>query len=177
MEKDKYPKTQVAAADETLLNAFFAQAREPIADNGFTDRVLNALAERSWQEADSDVVAEDGVRLRRWSEMLNITGVLACLALLIYLGIFVRMWDSLHTFVYQVIAWVMTFDTDNFLVHLMLFLHRLPEMLPSPTQIFALAVAFVILMILAVRRFFRIFEEKGRKLGLEHGFFLPLQAN
>ena len=177
MEKDKYPKTQTATVDEALLNAFFAEARTPIADNGFTDRVMDALIQRSWQEVATEAVEEEEERLRRWSEMLNITGALACLALLFYLGFFVRIWDSLHTFIYQAVAWVMTFDIDNMLVHLMLFLHRLPEMLPSPTQLFALGVAFVILMILAVRRFFRNIEENGRKLGLEHGFFLPLQAN
>lgn len=177
MEIDKYPKTQAATADDALLSAFFAEARKPIADNGFTDRVMDALAERSWQEVSSEALAEEGVQLRRWSEMLNITGALACLALLVYLGFFVRMWDSLHTFIYQVVAWVMTFDAENLLVHAMLFLHRLPELLPSPTQMFALGVAFVILMGLALHRFFRNFEENGRKLGLDHGFFLPLQAN
>ena len=62
--------------DELLLKEFFAAHSETIADNGFTERVLAALPQEQ----------EGAVRLRQWNLVLNGTGILAVVGMLVALG-------------------------------------------------------------------------------------------
>ncbi|MBP5770374.1 MAG: DUF5056 domain-containing protein [Bacteroidaceae bacterium] len=126
-------------SDEQLIINFFDQHREPIEDNGFTSRVLNALplSENSWQS--------ETIRLRRWSLLLNVFGVAAGFLVLIYFGGFSLVWDGLDNLSNRLLVGILTFDYDNILVQAMLYLHRLPDMLPSSTQLLALVATILIL--------------------------------
>ena len=65
---------RVKMTDDELLNSFFKEfsaARQPIADDGFTERVINALPKR-----------QTAASLRRYSLWLNILGGAGILALL-----------------------------------------------------------------------------------------------
>lgn len=134
-------------SDEQLLNDFFAEARQPIADDGFTERVMSALPER----AAATGLAET-LRLRRWSLWLNIMAVVGVIGMLVYLGVFTRTWTFLQGLLARIVVGILSYDYDGLLVQAMLFLHRLPEMLPSSTQLIALALTTVILMTLAIER-------------------------
>lgn len=126
-------------SDEQLISNFFNQHKEPIEDNGFTSRVLNALhqSENSWQS--------ETIRLHRWSLLLNVFGVAVGFLLFIYLGGFSFFGDELHHLSNRLLVGILTFDYDNILVQAMLYLHRLPDMLPSSTQLLALVATILIL--------------------------------
>ena len=47
---------------------------------------------------------------------------------------------------------------DSLLVNMMLLLHRLPDLLPSPTQMVAIAAATIVLMTLGIKQFARTYE-------------------
>ena len=142
MEKNK----QYISSDEALIASFFAEHREPITDNGFTERVLSALPQRenaSWAEA---------MRLRRWSLWLNVLGTIAGIGLLIYLGVFTEWMQFLQHLSNRLISGVLYFDYSNLLVQFMLFLHRLRELMPSPTQLLAIALTSMILTAVGIKR-------------------------
>lgn len=126
-------------SDEQLISNFFNQHKEPIEDNGFTSRVLNALplSENSWQS--------ETIRLRRWSLLLNVFGVAAGFLLLIYFGGFSLVWNGLDNLSNRLLMGILSYDYDNLLVQAMLYLHRLPDILPSSTQLLALVATILIL--------------------------------
>lgn len=133
--------------DEQLLESFFKEfreARQPIADNGFTERVMSALPQR-----------EAAFSLRRYSLWLNVIGVVGVIGLMIYLGFFTSTWDLLQGFFTRIAVGMMTYDYDGLLVRLMLFLHRLPDLLPSAPQLTAIAISTIVLMTLGIDRIVR----------------------
>ena len=134
--------------DEVLLSKFFAEHHEPIADNGFTERVLAALPERE------NACLAETMRLRRWSLWLNVFGIVAGLGLLIYLGVFGMAWDGLMTFFNRIYVGVITFDFESLLVDLMLFLHRLPELLPSTSQLLVISATTLLLSYEVVKKLY-----------------------
>lgn len=138
---DKIKDKRLEMSEEQLLESFFAEAREPIADDGFTERVMNALPARSAVS-----------RLRRYSFWLNVAGVVSAVALLIYLGFFTRTWEFLHGLMARLVVSTLSYDYDGLLVQVMLFLHRLPEMLPSAPQLTAIAVTTIVLMTMGIKR-------------------------
>lgn len=144
---DKIKEERRAVDDEKLLRSFFSEARQPIADNGFTERVMSALPERA-----AALGLSDTLRLHRWSLWLNIMTVVGVVGLLIYLGFFTRSWIFMQGLVARIVMGVLSYDYDGLLVHAMLFLHRLPEMMPTATQLVALFLTALILMPLIVQR-------------------------
>lgn len=133
--------------DEQLLESFFKEyreARQPIADDGFTERVMSALPQR-----------EAAFSLRRYSLWLNVIGVVGVIGLMIYLGFFTSTWDLLQGFFTRITVGMMTYDYDGLLVRLMLFLHRLPDLLPSAPQLTAIAISTIVLMTLGIDRIVR----------------------
>lgn len=131
--------------DEALIAGFFAEHKEIIQDDGFTERVLSALPKRE------DVRMAMSLRLRRWSLWLNVLGIVVGIGLLISLGVVPQWWHSLQQAVDGFLANLYHFDFDSLLVRLMLFLHRLPEILPSPSQVLALLVTSVTLLLLSIK--------------------------
>ena len=72
--------------------------------------------------------------------------------LLIYLGVFTEWVQFLQDLSNRLISGVLYFDYSSLLVQFMLFLHRLPEMLPSPTQLLAIALTSMILTAVGIKR-------------------------
>lgn len=133
--------------DEQLLDSFFKEfkeARQPIADDGFTERVMSALPQR-----------EAVFSLRRYSLWLNVVGVVGVIGLMIYLGFFTSTWELLQGFFTHLLVTAMTYDYDALLVRLMLFLHRLPGLLPSAPQLTAIVISTIVLMTLGIDRIVR----------------------
>ncbi|MCR4995503.1 MAG: DUF5056 domain-containing protein [Bacteroidales bacterium] len=128
-------------SDDALLDQFFAEARQPVADNGFTERVVASLP------------AHTVCSLRCLSTALNIFTVVAGVALLIYLGFFTRIADFYEMMIARIISGIQHFDADAMLVQTILFIHRVPDMLPSATQIIAIGATMIILTTLALQRF------------------------
>lgn len=126
----------LSPSEEALLNSFFAEHAERIADDGFTERVLNALP-------------AENVRLRLWSRGLDLVTLAATVGLLLYLGIFNRMADIMQSAILRTLAAIMAIDTDQLLVDLMRFLHRLPDLLPSGAHVIGITIAAIVLTSLA----------------------------
>lgn len=120
--------------DETLLEDFFAEARqEPLAE-GFTERVVAALPE--WQGATEAATATHEKRaLQRLLRVVNAVAAVVAVALLLRTG-------------YDFMLYVTSIRPDDVFVNAMLALHRLPEQLTMPTaaQVLSTSVAAVVLM-------------------------------
>ena len=140
-ERIALSEERLAKSEEQLLDAFFAEARQPLADDGFTERVMNALPARSAASA-----------LHRYSLWLNIIAAMGVVALLVYLGFFTRTWDFLQSLMAHIVVGTLSYDYDGLLVQAMLLLHRLPEMLPSAPQLTAIAVTTITLMTMGIKR-------------------------
>jgi len=147
MDKNKIKNPDRALlSDDELLDAFFNEHKETIADNGFCERVLQGLPERE------NVESVESQQLRRWRIGLNLFGVAAVVGLLVYFGFFSQLWDFQQGVAAHFISQAMNFDFNSLLVKLMLMLHRLPELLPSPTQIVTIAVAILVLTTATVKQ-------------------------
>lgn len=127
--------------DERLLADFFAAHQQAIPDNGFTERVMKEVSARIRI-----------LQMRRLSLRLNILGAVGVVAILLYLGVFTETLESVNSVFNHVTTLSANFDPDSLLVMVMLFVHRLPDYLPSPTQFLALALTTIILMTLVIRR-------------------------
>ena len=134
--------------DELLLKEFFAAHSETIADNGFTERVLAALPQEQ----------EGAVRLRQWNLVLNGTGILAVVGMLVALGTFGSVRTAMVGLARRMLMGIANFDWDALLVQSMLFLHRLPELLPSAQQMLALELVLISLTVLAAERLARLYK-------------------
>ena len=134
--------------DELLLKEFFAAHSETIADNGFTERVLAALPQEQ----------EGAVRLRQWNLVLNGTGILAVVGMLVAFGTFGWVRTSMVGLARRMLMGIANFDWDALLVQSMLFLHRLPELLPSAQQMLALELVLISLTVLAAERLARLYK-------------------
>lgn len=127
--------------DERLLADFFAAHQQSIPDNGFTERVMKEVSARSRI-----------LQMRRLSLRLNILGAVGVVAILLYLGVFTETLESINGVFNHVTTFSTNFDPDSLLVMVMLFVHRLPDYLPSPTQFLAIVLTAIILMTLVIRR-------------------------
>lgn len=127
--------------DERLLADFFAAHQQAIPDNGFTERVMKEVSARSRI-----------LQMRRLSLRLNILGAVGVVAILLYLGVFTETLESVNSVFNHVTTLSANFDPDSLLVVVMLFVHRLPDYLPSPTQFLAIVLTTIILMTLVIRR-------------------------
>ena len=134
--------------DELLLKEFFAAHSETIADNGFTERVLAALPQEQ----------EGAVRLRQWNLVLNGTGILAVVGMLVAFGTFGWLRTAMVGLARRMLMGIVNFDWDALLVQSMLFLHRLPELLPSAQQMLALELVLISLTVLAAERLARLYK-------------------
>ncbi len=134
--------------DELLLKEFFAAHSETIADNGFTERVLAALPQEQ----------EGAVRLRQWNLVLNGTGILAVVGMLVAFGTFGWVRTAMVGLARRMLMGIANFDWDALLVQSMLFLHRLPELLPSAQQMLALELVLISLTVLAAERLARLYK-------------------
>lgn len=134
--------------DELLLKEFFAAHSETIADNGFTERVLAALPQEQ----------EGAVRLRQWNLVLNGTGILAVVGMLVAFGTFGWLRTAMVGLARRMLMGIANFDWDALLVQSMLFLHRLPELLPSAQQMLALELVLISLTVLAAERLARLYK-------------------
>ena len=122
---------QLEPGEEQLLNNFFARHKETVEDNGFTARVLASLPAQQ-ETATASIPATPS--LRRWSRWLNIAAAIGCLALLLNMDLFGG-----------VGKWLRSFDPDTLLVQVMLFLHQIPEHLPSMNQLITYSITLIIL--------------------------------
>ena len=129
-------------SDDELLKAFFAQAVEPVPDNGFTDRVMQRIEAMQTEETVQAHVAT--VALKRWNLWLNLTCVAAIVGLLAYMGFFGQAWHYLHVFANRVLVGILTFDPEALLVHLLLDLRQLPDLLPSANQLFTISLGLLL---------------------------------
>lgn len=127
--------------DERLLADFFAAHQQSIPDNGFTERVMKEVSARSRI-----------LQMRRLSLRLNILGAVGVVAILLYMGVFTETLESVNSVFTHVTTLSANFDPDSLLVVVMLFVHRLPDYLPSPTQFLAIVLTTIILMALVIRR-------------------------
>ena len=134
--------------DDRLLQQFFAEHQQHMADNGFTERVLVALPDRGVATA---------MILRRWKLALDSVAALCAIILVMYLGIY--LWDGLKTGTQWIISgsvmllrnMSVLLQPDNILVQLLHFLRHLTEMLPSATQLLAIFLATLILLPITVK--------------------------
>lgn len=145
MKDDKY--IQVGNDDDALLDVFFASNTEKIADDGFTERVMAAVAAQKTEV--------EGPCLRCWSIGLNIVAALASIMLLVHAGFFGMIVEFLRKAVMRVVVGFMSIDLDSLLVQTLLFVHRLPEMLPSATQMLAIGMATIVVMTLGIQQLVR----------------------
>ena len=145
MKDDKY--IQVGNDDDALLDVFFASNTEKIADDGFTERVMAAVAAQKTEV--------EGPCLRCWSIGLNIVAALASIMLLVHAGFFGMIVEFLRKAVMRVVVGFMSIDLDSLLVQTLLFVHRLPEMLPSATQVLAIGMATIVVMTLGIQQLVR----------------------
>ena len=128
--------------DEILLKRFFENTQEHVEDNRFTERVMDSLPIRT-------------TPLRWWSQSLNVVAILGCVALLINFRFFEQLWEFLIQFFQRIFIAFITFDLESLLVRIMLFLHHLPQLMPTPTQLLTLLIGLTFLMFLGIQRIFK----------------------
>lgn len=128
--------------DEQLLHDFFAAHRQTLPADGFTERVLAALPQQQPQ----------ALRLRRWNWLLNGIACVAVLVMLFAGDFFGWLRGAMMSITERMLAGVIAFDWDTLLVQTMLFLHRLPQLLPSAQQLLALALVTLILVPLGLQK-------------------------
>lgn len=110
--------------DNELLSSFFDQARQPVADDGFTNRVMSRLT------ASSEVA-----RLRRLRRTANIVAIVAMTALAAFI---------LATRPPAIDIAAMHLDAATLVVRAVLLVRQLPQMLPSLAQCVALMAVLAI---------------------------------
>ena len=134
--------------DETLLQQFFAEHRQHMADNGFTERVMAALPARE---------DEAVLTLRRWRLAINTFAILSISMMLIYWGI--HSWEGMQTGSVRIMSGGITLfhnmtelmEPDNVLVQLIRFLRQVTAWLPSPTQLLAIFLTILILLPITIK--------------------------
>ena len=134
--------------DDTLLQRFFAEHQQHVADNGFTERVMAILPARE----DETVLI-----LRRWRVIFDTIAALCAITVLVILGI--HLWNEMQTATFHIMNGGLMIihnmsellDPDNLLVQMLRFLHRLTQWLPSPIQLLALFLTTLILLPITVK--------------------------
>ena len=136
---------KTSLTDDQLLESFFAEARTSMADDGFVERVMAALPEKE----------TSFITLRRWSTVINVVGALAVFVVsTILLGNYL---STLHIADFS-------FNLSALFVNSVLFLHRLPDYIPSLSfqQIVAIAVATIVLMTLFLQQLSSLLHKVAR---------------
>lgn len=126
---------EILGEDQSLLESFFAEARTPMPDDGFVERVMEALPERRTSL----------VTLSSLSRYINIVGAVAVLVLtVILLGNYI---SSLPTADFS-------FSLSALFVNSVLFMHRLFGYIPHLDfqQVVGIAAATILLMTLFIQR-------------------------
>ena len=152
MENAKHNKD-----DAALLQQFFAEHRQTVADDGFAERVMVALTARRASAATAGAVSVAAVQaatLRRWRLALNALAVIGTLALLIHLNFFPLVWEFIYTAAMRLVAGCInlfgnlsvSLNPENMLVQLILFFRHLPEKLPSASQLLGLFLTALVLL-------------------------------
>lgn len=121
--------------DQSLLESFFAEARTPMPDDGFVERVMEALPERRTSL----------VTLSSLSRYINIVGAVAVFVLtVVLLGNYI---SSLPTADFS-------FSLSALFVNSVLFMHRLFGYIPHLDfqQVVGIAAATILLMTLFIQR-------------------------
>ena len=96
---------------DIMLDAFFKEAAEvQISDNGFTERVLNALPES--RRAENKAMR----KIRQWATAWNIISIIATIALFILM----KGWNIAYDLLATLIATAHTFDYTYLLFWLMI---------------------------------------------------------
>lgn len=131
-------------SDEALVGRFFAEHTEALPDNGFSRRTLDAMHQAGAFAVDEDAIACR--RLRRIRLALNIIGLAAVLMIVLRKAVFATMASALTVAARHILSALSAFDTDALLVQVMLALHRLPAILPTPTQLAALVLTTLVLL-------------------------------
>lgn len=139
-----------SAADQELLAQFFAEARTPVADDGFSTRVMQQIAAQ--RAARSSQPLSSLSLLSRWNFWLNTITAVSGLLFLWHEGFFGLVWEHIQRLFRLIVVGIATFDPDTLLVNALLLLHRLPDMLPSSTQFFSIALSILILLAFGAQR-------------------------
>ena len=134
--------------DETLLRQFFAEQRQAVADNGFTERVMAVLPERDDAEF---------LLLRRWRWILD--SLVALCVIILLASLTIHFWEGMQSGATRILGGSITLfhsmsslmEPDNLLVRLILFLRNLLDWLPSPTQLLALFLTILVLLPITVK--------------------------
>lgn len=144
----------LSVTDEQLLTRFFAEARTPVSDDGFTVCVLEQIA--ALRAAQAPANATSLSQLTRWNFWLNTIAALSGILLFIQVGVLGQAWKWLCAIAHRIIVGLLSFDFDNLLVQVMLFLHRLPDMLPSSVQLYTIGLTVLVLLVLGAQRLVQI---------------------
>ena len=139
MDKTNTTQQRQQLDDETLLRAAFASQHTHIADDGFTEHVMRALPRHRHAWSLSNITP------RTWSVVLNIIGVVAALWLLVRHDFLGQLWGGVERTCLNVLATLLSFDADEWLVQTMLLVHRLPDLLPTASTLTAMFVTIVAL--------------------------------
>ena len=132
---------KTSLTDDQLLESFFAEARTPLPDDGFVERVVAALPEHR----------ASFITLRSF----NVVGVVA--VVIVSAILFSNYITTLHVADFS-------FNFSSLFVNCVLFLHRLPDYIPRLNfeQIVGIAVATVVLMTLFIQQFATMLHKAAR---------------
>lgn len=136
---------KTSLTDDQLLESFFAEARTPLPDDGFVERVVAALPEHR----------ASFITLRSLSKFINVVGVVA--VVIVSAILFSNYITTLHVADFS-------FNFSSLFVNCVLFLHRLPDYIPRLNfeQIVGIAVATVVLMTLFIQQFATLLHKAAR---------------
>ena len=121
----------ITKEEELLLGRFFHDAQQPIADNGFTQRVMAALDTQQVRDTRA------ALRLRRWNLALNIAAACIVAFVVIVIG-------------GQLLWHINAMDADELLVQFMLAVRTVPQTVANHIPNMMQVTAFISLAILAV---------------------------
>lgn len=136
---------KTSLTDDQLLESFFAEARTPLPDDGFVERVMAALPEHR----------TSFITLRSLSKIINVVGIVAVFVVSAIL--FSNYITTLHVADFS-------FNLSSLFVNSILFLHHLPDYIPRLNfeQIVGIAVATVVLMTLFIQQFATMLHKAAR---------------
>lgn len=136
---------KTSLTDDQLLESFFAEARTPLPDDGFVERVMAALPEHR----------TSFITLRSLSKIINVVGIVAVFVVSAIL--FSNYITTLHVADFS-------FNLSSLFVNSILFLHHLPDYIPRLNfeQILGIAVATVVLMTLFIQQFASMLHKAAR---------------
>ena len=140
----------MSVTDQELLDRFFAEAHTPVADDGFSTRVMQQIT--ALRTAQAPARASSLSLLTRWNFWLNTITAVSGILLLFQLGFFGQAWEWICSFFHRIVVGILTFDPYDLLVQALLFLHRLPDLLPSSVQLSTLGLSVLVFLGLGAQR-------------------------